>query len=175
MTYEYAEYLKLLLLCGYKDELQSYVDDALVKQDPLSEVVLALAAAGDSDKKLLSALNEYLQTNDEELDYDKTVFDFVMAFLKRKYTEDSMSMEEITDLMMRIAVHTDRYYDQPWNTMYLMGDYFYESEIGYIGKEQYSHMFDEFINDKVCLRLSEPIQSKESIFKRLIKKITGRH
>ena len=49
MTYEYAVFYKLLLLCGYKDELQQYIDDALVDQDPLSNIVLELSTVGSDD------------------------------------------------------------------------------------------------------------------------------
>ena len=42
MTFEYAVYFKLLLLCGYKDELQKYIDNALIEQNPLSDIVLEL-------------------------------------------------------------------------------------------------------------------------------------
>ena len=67
MTYEDAVYFKLVLLCGYKDELQAYVDKALIEQDPLSDVVLKLSAVGADDKKMLSVLNEYLlQVKDPE-------------------------------------------------------------------------------------------------------------
>ena len=61
MTYEYAAYFRLLLLCGYKDELQQYVEKALLEQDPLSDVVLELSLSGSNDKKMLSVLNEYLR------------------------------------------------------------------------------------------------------------------
>ena len=75
MTCEHAAYLRLLLLCGYRDELQRYVDDALAAEDPLSDVVLELALAGADDKKRLSVLNEYLrQAKDSDIDYDKAVF-----------------------------------------------------------------------------------------------------
>ena len=108
MTYEYAVYYKLLLLCGYKDDLQQYIDDALVAQDPLSDIVLELSTAGSDDKKMLSVLNEYLlQIKDSDIDYDVIVFDYVMSFLKRRYIEDTMPMKDITELMYRLAVHTD--------------------------------------------------------------------
>ena len=75
MTYEDAVYFKLVLLCGYKDELQAYVDKALIEQDPLSDVVLKLSAVGADDKKMLSVLNEYLrQIKDSNIDYNKSVF-----------------------------------------------------------------------------------------------------
>lgn len=46
MTYEYAVYFKLLLLCGYKDDLQQYLDTALLMENPLSDIVLELSTPG---------------------------------------------------------------------------------------------------------------------------------
>ncbi len=119
MTYEYAAYFKLLILCGYKDELQQYIDHALTEQDPLSDIILALSAPGFDDKKTLSVLNEYLRQTDSDIDWDNTVFELVMSFLKRAYEQDDMTMPQITDLMYRLAKHTDRTDVEPWNTMYL--------------------------------------------------------
>lgn len=171
MTYEYAVYFKLLLLCGYKDEMEQYVDNALAEQNPLSDIVLELAMAGSDDKKILSVLNEYLmQVNDSDIDYNKTVFDLVISFLKREYVEYAMPMKAITDLMHRIAYYTERYFEDPWHTMYIMGDLFYEAEEGYTDKEDYQRKFDAFLNDNICC--SYPIAlPKETFFKKLIKKI----
>jgi hypothetical protein len=163
-----------LLLCGYKDELQQYIDNALVDQDPLSDIVLELSTAGYDDKKMLSALNEYLlRIKDSDIDYDESVFDYIMCFLKRRYIEDAVSMKDIAELMYRLAVYTERYLDEPWRTMYFMGDLFDEAEAGYIDKEDYQRKFEAFINDKVCFCDYPPIHSKESFFKRLIKRIQG--
>ena len=172
MTYEYAVFFKLLLLCGYKDDLEQYLDTALAEQDPLSDIVLELSWAGSDDKKRLSVLNQYLlQVKDPDIDYDRSVFTLVMSFLKRRYLEDAMSMKDVTDLMYQIAVHTERYLDEPWSTMYLMGDLFSESEAGYIDKEDFQRKFDAFLNDHICLRDAPSILPKEPFFKRLIKKI----
>ena len=70
-----------------------------------------------------------LQTKDTDIDYDKTVFELVMSFLKTKYYEESMPMAEITSLMYKLAVYTERYLDEPWHTMYFMGDLFDEYEL----------------------------------------------
>lgn len=178
MTYEYAVYYKLLLLCGYKDELQQYIADALVAQDPLSDIVLELSTAGSDDKKMLSVLNEYImQAKDSDIDYDAIVFDHVMSFLKRRYIEDAMPMKDITELMYRFAVHTERYLDEPWYTMYSFGDLFDEAEAGYLDKEDFQRKFEAFINDRFCfcdyptIQPKPTIQSKTPFFKRLIKRI----
>lgn len=171
MTYDYAVFFKLLLLCGYKDELEQYIDTALEEQDPISDIVLELSCAGFDDKKKLSILNEYLlQAKDSDIDYDQSVFKLVMSFLKRKYIEDAMSMKDITDLMYQIALHTERYLNEPWNTIYSMGVLFDEAEEGYIDKDDYKRKFDTFINDNICFCDYPTEPPKESLFKRLIKK-----
>ena len=172
MTFEHAVYFKLLLLCGYNDELQKYIDNALIEQNPLSDIVLELSTSSSNDKKMLSILNEYLlQIKDTDIDYDKTVFELVMSFLRIKYFEESMPMAEITGLMYKLAVYTKRYFDEPWHTMYFMGDLFSESEIGYIDKKDYQCKFTAFLNDGICFCDYPPVQAKQSILKKILRKI----
>lgn len=174
MTYEYAVYFKLLLLCGYTDELERYTDCELEKQSELSDLILELSTAGSDGKKKLSILNEYLRTTDEtEIDYDKTVFELVMAFLRKKYTEDKMTAKDIVDLMCRIANYTERTLDNPWYTMWNIGEIFYGVEEGYNDEEYFQSEFNAFILDKQLIEYSyiEPIQLKEPFFKRLLNKI----
>ena len=173
MTYEYAVYFRLLLLNGYPDELQQYIENALVEEDPLSDIVLELAMASD-DKELLSVLNEYLlPVNDCDIDYDKSVFGLVISFLKRKYVDDAMPMKSIAELMYQIAIQTDRDSDEPWYTMHILGILFDDAEMGCIDKEEYQHNLEAFINDGVCLDDYPPPKPKESFWKRLIRRIWG--
>ena len=172
MTFEYAVYFKLLLLCGYNDELQKYINNALIEQNPLSDIVLELSTSSSDDKKMLSILNEYLlQIKDTDIDYDKTVFELVMSFLKTKYYEESMPMAEITSLMYKLAVCTERYFDEPWHTMYFMGDLFDEAESGYIDQKDYQCKFTAFLNEGICFCDYPPAQAKESILKKILRKI----
>lgn len=169
MTYEYAVYYKLLISCGYADELQEYLDVALSEEEPLSDIILALSAAR-TNAQMLSALNEYLlQAEPSQIDYDASVFDLVMTFLRRKYFEDAMPIKDITDLMRRVAVHTDRYLNEPWHTMHCLGDLFVEAESGYISKADYQRKFDAFINDHTCLSSYSQVFPKETLFKRAFK------
>lgn len=148
MTYEYAVYYKILLLCGYTDELYNFIDQALIEQEPISPVVLDLSSAGTDKNKLLSVLNEYLlDANDSDIDYDGTVFRLILAFLNRKYTQEAMPMAELTKLMYHIADYTDRIYDDPWHTMSVLYLLFEEAESGYIDKENYLRQFHAFLND----------------------------
>ncbi len=146
MTYEYAAYFKLLLLCGYKEELQQYIDNALMEQNPISDIILSLSFTGGNDKTILTRLNEYLL--DADTDYNGAVFDLVLSFLRKKYHDASMSTQAIAELMYHIALYTERYFDEPWHTMYYLGDFFAEAEAGYMDKTDYLLKFDAFINNR---------------------------
>jgi len=172
MTCEYAVYFKLLLLCGYTEELQQYIEDALTEQDPLSDVILELSLIGKDSKKMLSVLNKYiLSFKDSDIDYDKTVFSLVMSFIKKKYADEAMPRKDIAELMYELAVHTERYFDEPWQTMYFMGDLFYEAEVGYIDKIDFLNKFDAFIKDEICFSDYPDVIPQESFFKRLLRKL----
>lgn len=172
MTYEYAVYFKLLVLCGYTEELQHYIDDALVEQEHLSNIILELSLVGKDSKKMLSVLNEYtLSVKDSDIDYDKTVFSLVMSFIKKKYVDEAMPRKDIAELMYELAVHTDRYWNEPWQTMYFMGDLFEEAEVGYIDKTDFLNKFDAFIKDEICFSDYTDVIPQESYFKRLLKKL----
>lgn len=175
MTYEYAVYLKLLLLCGYQDELQQYVNDALIAQDPLSDIVLSLSTAGNDGKVLLSVLNEYLrQVKDSDIDYDQTVFDLVMSFLKKTCQDGLLSQRAMTKLMYHIALYTDRYLQEPWSAMYYMDDLLDGVEAGYVKKEEFLREFEAFINNRAPFRDDPPASSKENLFKRVLRKMRGK-
>ncbi len=175
MTYEYAAYFRLLLLCGYEDELQQYINNALIEQDPLTDIILSLSTAGGDKKIILSVLNEYLRkVKDSDINYNKTVFDLVMSFLKKIYQDDLLSKKAMAELMYHLALYTERYLEEPWSTMYYMGDLFDEAETGYIDKEDFLLKFEAFINNKTLFGDYPPIFPKENLFKRLLRKIHGK-
>lgn len=173
MTYEQAAYFKLLLLCGYADELQRYIENALAEQDPLSNVILELSTAGSDNKKVLSVLNEYLRHADADVDWVHAVFEMVMEFLKKAH--DDMSMKKLTDLMYQLAVHTDQYDNEPWKTMYHMGILFDEAEAGYIDKADYRKKLESFIKEGICLSEYPSALPKESFMKRVLRWLRGAH
>lgn len=151
MTYEQAAYFKLLLLSGYTDELQRHIDSALLEQVTPSNIILELSTLGLDNKKTLSVLNDYLRQGNSNIDWDKKVFDMVISFLKNAYEHDNISMKKITDLMYQFAVHSERYFNEPWQTMYYMGDLFDEAEAGYIDKADFQQNFERFIKSNTQL------------------------
>jgi hypothetical protein len=165
MTYEYAVYFKLLLLCGYSDELQNYIDNALIEQNPLSDIVLELSQTNNNAKTALFVLNQYLSNvNDTDIDYDNVVFNLIMDFLKKEYTSGNLNIKEITDLMYKIALNTNREFQEPWQTMYYLGDFYGEAEEGYFDMDDFKRKFDAFINDKIYIFNDTETKPKLSFF-----------
>lgn len=165
MTYEYAVFFKVLLLCGYKNELQAYIENALIEQNPLSDIILELSQTNDNDKTILSVLNQYLSNvNDTDIDYDNGVFNLIMDFLKKEYTSGNLGIKETTDLMYKIALNTNRELQEPWQTMYFLGDFYGQAEEGYFDMADFKRKFDLFINDKVYIFEETDRQTKPSFF-----------
>ncbi len=149
MTYEYAAYLRLLLLCGYREELDRHIDNALTMQNSLSDLTLALLNSRSDDKNTLSVLNAYLMDgNDTDIDYDNTVFDWILAFLQKKYQAKALSMTAVTELMHRIALYAERR-NELWYSMYSMNGLYEETETGYLDKASFLQAFEQFLNHKV--------------------------
>ena len=81
MTYEQAVYFKLLILCGYFDEYEQFLDHVLEKQELFSDVVVDLAFCGSDRKRVISVLTSYISGDSEaEIDYDGTVFCMLLSF-----------------------------------------------------------------------------------------------
>ena len=170
MSYEYAACFRLLLLCGYTQELERYVDAALEEEDPLSPIILALSTTGGDDRKKLSILNEFLlDVKESEIDYDQTVFALVMDFLRDRAAE-GMPTKELCHLMYRLALSSERYFDEPWHTMYYMEDLHDEAEMDiYVSKEDFQLKFHAFFSDGICLSAYHSPPEKDSVFTRIRK------
>ncbi len=175
MTYEYAVYFRILLLCGYTDELNEYIDKALIEQDPISDIVMDLSLSSNDNKKMFSVLNEYiLDVKDTDIDYNGCVFDLVRSFLKKLYNEHTLPMEDLTRLMCQIAINSERTLDDPWCILYNMDILYSEAQLGYYDKDDFQNKFDAFINNGIWFD-PDTIQPKPSLFQRLMKKICGKH
>ena len=160
MTVEEAVYYKYLLLCGYAGELEEYVDRALEEEDPLSNIILELSTCGSSHNRILEVLNSFnLSVPKEQIDQSR-IFSLVLDFLRRLYKEENMPMDKLTELMYRISVQTEDAWEEPWHTMNIMGDLYNEAQIGFICMDSYTKVFNDFLNEGICLYPS-PLQKPQ--------------
>ena len=153
MTVEQAAYHKLFLQNGLTEHFDRDVDKRLERENPLSDLTLALSTCGGKREEQIHILNEYiLNTAPEQIDKD-TVFSFVADELRERFEENpDTDLEAFTMLMHVIARDSDWWRDfEPWATMYEMPD-FYEAA------------YKDHIISEACFR---------SILRRLLYDITG--
>lgn len=153
MTAEQAVYHKLFLLNGLTECFERDMDERLERENPLSDLTLALSTCGGKREEQVHILNEYIRnTAPEEIDKD-AVFSFVADELRVRYEQNpDTDLEAFTMLMHDIARDSDWWRNfEPWVTMYEMPD-FYEAA------------YKDHLISKACFR---------SILRRLLYDITG--
>lgn len=156
MTYELAEYFRIMLLCGYEEEYDAFLEGALAQQEPLSEVILELALCGSDEKKAISVLHAYIrEAPDGKTDYAE-VADRVRGFLRERYEEKSMSVKELAELMRRLALASgNSLEEEPWWTMYTMWECCSEVEAGYLDRDGFYKSFEGFLLKGTSLCISD--------------------
>lgn len=129
MTAEQAVYHKLFLLNGLIECFERDMDERLERENPLSDLTLALSTCGGKREEQVHILNEYIRnTAPEQIDKD-AVFSFVADELRERYEQNpDTDLEAFTMLIHDIARDSDWWRDfDPWATMYLMNDFYDEA------------------------------------------------
>lgn len=153
MSVERAVYYRLFLVQGLTERFDRELDERLERENPLSDLTLALSTCGGKREEQVHILNEYIRnTAPEQIDKD-AVFSFVADELRERYEQNpDTDLEAFTMLIHDIARDSDWWRDfDPWATMYLMPD-FYEAA------------YKDHIISKACF---------QSIFRRLLYDKTG--
>ncbi len=153
MAVEQAAYHKLFLLNGLTECFDRDLDERLERENPLSDLTLALSTCGGKREEQIHILNEcILNTAPEQIDKD-AVFSLTADELRKRYEQNpETDLEAFTMLMHDIARDSDWWRDfEPWVTMYVMPD-FYEAA------------YKDHIISKACF---------QSIFRRLLYDKTG--
>ncbi len=178
MTVEQAFYFKIMLICGYSDELFEYIENTLNEQTSYEEVIVDLALCGYNEKQMLSVLESYIRQKKEKVDFD-VIVDSIFSFLQNKYLDSETSVEALVKLMYRIGQLSDLNEEQtePWFTMIIFDEFYEDAEKGYIDKDEYLEYLKSFIFERKYyneFQFYKPIiqQSKIKIYlQNLINKI----
>ena len=126
MTAELAAYHKLFLLNGLTESFERELDECLERENPLSDLTLALSTCGGKREEQIHILNEYIRnTAPEQIDKD-AVFSFVADELRERYEQNpDTDLEAFAMLMRDIAWDSDWWGAfEPWATMYEMPDFY---------------------------------------------------
>jgi hypothetical protein len=153
MSVERAVYYRLFLVQGLTERFDRELDERLERENPLSDLTLALSTCGGKREQQIHILNEYiLNTAPEQIDKD-AVFSFVADELRERFKENPDTDPKAFAMLMRdIAWDSDWWGAfEPWATMYEMPDF-------------YDAAYKEHTISKACFR---------SIFRRLLYDKTG--
>lgn len=149
MTTEQAFYFKIMLICGYSDELYEYIETALNEQTSYEEVIVDLAFCGYNEKQMLSVLESYIRQKKEKVDFD-IVVNSIFSFLQNKYFDSETTVETLVKLMYRIGQLSDLNEErtEPWFTMTIFDEFYDDAEKGYIDKDEYVRYLNQFILER---------------------------
>ena len=153
MSVERAVYYRLFLVQGLTECFDRDLDERLERENPLSDLTLALSTCGGKREEQIHILNEYiLNTAPEQIDKD-AVFSFAADELRERFKENPDTDPEAFAMLMRdIAWDSDWWGAfEPWATMYEMPDF-------------YDAAYKEHTISKACF---------QSIFRRLLYDKTG--
>ena len=151
MTYEEAYYHKIMLEIGLTDKFDEAFDNMLEHEDPLSDLALSLTTCGGDRNRQIHSLNDFIQDIAHDQLDRKAVFSFVADHFRSIYESDPSQLEQITKWMYSVAWSSGWGDEDPWNTMYLINDYYNDVSIGLISKESFTECFVQMIKNKKCI------------------------
>ena len=114
------------------------ISNALDNQNPIEPDILDLSACRGDVKKQLSVLNAILARNGEDLLDRKVIFELVRRFLHQQYVA-GMAIPTLVKLMYRISKETGWHDEEPWNSLFLMEDYYDDAQWGINSMEDFRH------------------------------------
>lgn len=149
MTIEQAFYFKIMLICGYSDELFEYIENTLNEQTSYEEVIVDLAFCGYNEKQMLSVLEAYIRQKKEKVNFD-VIIDGIFSFLQNKYLDSETSVEALVKLMYRIGQLSELNMEEeePWFTMRIFDSLYFDAMEGYIDKDEYLQNLKAFIFER---------------------------
>ena len=100
MTREDAYYERIMLLCGYWDSYEQWLNSYLETEDPLSDIVLELLDCHNDMKEVEYRLNLYCLEKpfDEE-----TVYVRLRLYAREKYRDGIFTIDEVMSTLFRFS------------------------------------------------------------------------
>ena len=144
---EDAFYYKNLLMFGFSDGYDEWLNYYLETESPLSDIVLELSLCGSDVNKTISLLHNYCaeQNFDEVVSHDK-----LRLFFKNAYYSNRMSKEEVVSTMYHLAVRVSDHGDfdiKLWRSMCYL-DYYYGLALdGIIPMENFDFAFFSYLDN----------------------------
>lgn len=151
MDREDAFYYKNLLMLGFSDGYDDWLEACLASEDSLSDVTLELSGCGSDENKIISVLHGYCSEHPFD---EAAVCDKLRVFFREAYDAGKMSTGEVVsamyDLVQNISDRGD-YNAKIWGSMADFYDYYALVEDDILAREAFDSAFSAYLSDGVPL------------------------
>jgi len=147
MNREDAFYYKNLLLLGFSDGYDEWLNYHLESENPMSDIVRELYFCGYDVKKSVSVLDHYCA---EEPFDEAVVCNRLRLFFKEAYYSNKMSKGEITSAMYQLTLNIGNpgdFESDLWLDMYFLNDYYSLAEQRIIPWENFDFAFFSYLDN----------------------------
>lgn len=148
LSYEEAYFYKLILQCGFYEEVNKWIDSIAVVNDSLEGIYLDLVCNQNNMNELISCLRSYIGNN--KID-DKGLCDRLRLFIKEKIDKGEISYEEAANSLCGFAIKSEKWEEEPWKDFYMISVYGDYMDGGFLDVKDYHKIVIEFVNTGILL------------------------
>ncbi len=148
MTVERAYYHKLMLEVGLTEGFDLDLDELLEKEAPLGEVVLSLSTCGGRRNEQLHILNEFIFSLPWDQIDSSAVFSLVADDLRMRFERGSLDLQQLLELLHRIADNSGWYLRDQWEMASSMIFYYDDVIIGWLSEERFMDVLKLLLVEK---------------------------
>ena len=139
MTPETSMYQRAMLLVGFGDRFERDFEEALEKEDPLSDLILSLCTCVSDRMQVLSVLNAYtLEHPADETQVCRMIREDVFG----RYHSGELSRGQVVSTLYNIVLRLDKFWVDPWQSLTELS---YEQELwadGILSDDVFNQCFD---------------------------------
>ncbi|MBQ3598602.1 MAG: hypothetical protein II987_04990 [Clostridia bacterium] len=149
MTRANAYYQMLLLKCGYTEQFDTWLNDLLETEDPISEETLGLIGKGNDINALISYL-EYISRGDRD-EYEACRR--MRLFLRDEYFAGRLTNARCAEIMYTVSVYNRGFENPIWEDMYYLSDVYDYAEIGVCTMQHFEELLTRYLETGEYLKL----------------------
>ncbi|MBO5982217.1 MAG: hypothetical protein J6Q24_07205 [Clostridia bacterium] len=149
MTREDAYYQMLLLKCGYKERFDTWFNNLLETEDPLSEETLGLIGKGNDINALISYLEQISGEDRDEFEACRRI----RLFLRDEYSAGRLTNARCAEIMHTVSVYNSGFDDPVWQDMYCLSSAYDVALAGECTMQNFEELLTRYFETGEYLKL----------------------
>ena len=149
MTRANAYYQMLLLKCGYTEQFDTWLNDLLETEDPISEETLGLIGKGNDINALISYLEQISGEDRDEFGACRRI----RLFLRDEYFAGRLTNARCAEIMYTVSVYNSGFDDPVWQDMYCLSSEYDYAEIGVCTMQHFEEPLTRYLETGEYLKL----------------------